>query len=878
MAENLNSAPRKRQRHRAAKSCEPCRSRKIKCDRGLPCRPCLRSRASLLCNYKPDTPASPKSLQGHTPTQRENEQEADVLSGTPATYRSEEVPNPLEPLSIVSEGQEPPASSLSQRISVLENLFKQSGHESCRNTSSKDLEARISRIEQRINTSASQPNAPDKSELRVKLPCPHLRPEHEKTRLFGKSHWIHSLDQFNILSQMQSKPYSVVDGVQGQANGGMLEAANARRRAKTRGVKLLHEPMPGLRESIPSKEVCDEAIDGYLRTFEPMFRILHLPTFLKEYDAFWTRAEPAETEFLMKLIMVLTIGGIFLPDRSIANDIKRTARNWVYAVQWWLMGPTERDAMSIDGIQVFCLLLLARQTNALGGTASVMTEALSKLSFTIGLHIDPRYHLSITPFESELRRRLWLTVLELTAITSLNSTLPLLLVPGDYHVPLPSNIADSELGTPIGTTTSGIETERAQQDQGSNNNRNKYGNIDCSVQLLLAKSLRLRTQIIRELNDSSREASYDKAIAQSRSLQAYCRELAAALQTTSTSHSLLTNQNPDKGNRNKSASTFHHKFLDTYLRRLILFLHRPFAHKARRDHRFLLSRKMCLESSLVMAAHAEAMDLSARSEDREPVVAVADDYAYSCISGGGMFKGAMSQDVIITVSLEIVTQLEEMQELAQLEGQVQSNLQEQQRQQQPQREGSAPLPQATPKPKDPLSALHHSHRAPLLRYLAHAQAQWREVIRLGRPSLKQYLFVSCMLDYIAALESQSTDSYQHKTQPPREAKAAMLETVKRVVRECTVMLRESDAYRVGSGNENGNGNGNPDDVGGGWFGGGGGGGSEVPLDELDFGGFDTMALFGFDFNALNPTFELDMPGWVDMELDMSGTGDVQNFI
>jgi hypothetical protein len=139
---------------------------------------------------------------------------------------------------------------------------------------------------------------------------------------------------------MQAKPYSVAEGSQAEANAIMLEAACARRRAKSHGAHLLQEPMPTLRDSIPPKATCDQAIDGYFRTFEPMFRILHVPSFLRDYERFWTQAEPARPEFLMKLTMVVTIGAIFFTDRSASIEIKRTARNWVYAAQWWLIGPT----------------------------------------------------------------------------------------------------------------------------------------------------------------------------------------------------------------------------------------------------------------------------------------------------------------------------------------------------------------------------------------------------------------------------------------------------------------------------------------------------------------------------------------------------------
>ncbi|KAI0973773.1 hypothetical protein F4678DRAFT_470980 [Xylaria arbuscula] len=720
MAEHLKPAAHKRHRCRPAKSCEPCRTRKIKCDRGLPCKPCMRSRASLSCTYKSDhRPGSTGSQPPNSP-RIDPILDDDVLPCTPEKSQSGEVPSLTEPLCL------------------------------------------LSRIEQHIgNSKSSEPQLSNKSELRIRLPHPHLRAEHEKTRLFGKAHWVHSLEQFNVLSQMQSKPYSVVDGAQAVANGAMLEAASARHRAKGREAKLLQEPMPGLRESIPAKGICDQAVDGYLRTFEPMFRILHVPSFMREYESFWTPPELVSNGFLMKLTMVLTIGGVFLADRSLATDIKRTARSWVYAVQWWLIGPTERDAMSIDGIQVFCLLLLARHTNALGGTASILTEALSKLAFTIGLHINPRAHASVTPFESELRRRLWLTVLELLTINALNSTLPLLLQAGDYHVPLPSDTADPHLGGPSDADA-------------QHHAHTRHEELDCSLQLTLAKSLRLRMQIVRELNDGSRESSYEKTVALSTALQAHCRELTAFFQP----------EGQDTTNTNDTVMRgFHEKFLDTYFRRLILFLHRPFAHRARHDARYLPSRKTCLDASLIMASHTEAINM----ED----AAALDDFAYCCISGSGMFKGALGQDVILAISLEVITQVEEEEE-EQGQGQGQS--------------------QSRPRRRDPLALLARSQRRPLMQFLRHVQGQWKHVIRLGRPSLKQYLFVSCLLAQIEATEAGI------------DAKTAVIETIQRMLRECTTLLRESPAYRST--------------------------GDVAWLDDVSPDSIDTMTLFGFDFSAL----------------------------
>ncbi|KAI0148645.1 hypothetical protein GGR57DRAFT_475064 [Xylariaceae sp. FL1272] len=765
--EPLDSVSGKRQRRRPTTSCEPCRSRKVKCDRGLPCRPCRRSRASLQCNYKSDqTPGSARSPYQCLSPRIDAEPDVNEPINTP------ERPHDKHPYHLLNQGhqlEDERSESLSHRIRALEET---QGHDELESTGSaskfQKLEARIKKLEQKLAGQAALSNPTDKHELKVVLPRPHLRAEHEKTRLFGKNHWIHSLEQFNILSQLQSNSYATVDGGQLQTEGAMSEAANTRRWVKGRGAELLQDPMPSLKETVPVRSVCDQAIDGYLRTYEPMFRILHVPSFLKEYEDYWADINPVRTEFLMKLTMVIAIGAVFFSDHVLSMEIKKAAHNWVYAVQWWLVGPTERDAMSIGGVQVFCLSILARQTFAIGGTASIITESLLKLSFTIGLHLDPRFLPAMTPLESELRRRLWTTVLELTTITSFNSTLPLLVSLDHSRIRLPSNIADSQLSN--------------DRNKIENWEKSNYKQLDCSLQLLLAKSLRLRMKLVRELNDMSCESSYQKVLDATETLKSHCREIALFFQPSQAGNQL-----------NSMSPSFHSKFLDSYFRRLILFLHRPFSNRATKDARFFLSRKICLECSLTIASHitVDNPDLSLPSDD---------DYLHCCMAGSGMFKGPLGLDVICAVSLELVTQLEE--------------------------EGASDIAQADSRRADPLTNLSRAGREPLINYLERSRDQWKQLIALGRPSVKQYSFISCMLSHMKSMESGG------------DQKSAMIETIKTSLRECTRLMQDSPAY---------------------------GSISEGVADWTDVSSFDIdpMTLFGFDSGVMDPDTATNMPDWYD---------------
>ena len=530
------------------------------------------------------------------------------------------------------------------------------------------------------------------------------------------------------------------------------EAVNFRVTTKSIESSKLQDVMPELLSTLPSRGTCDQALEGYLRTFEQIFRVLHIPTFRHEYEQFWTNPECAPTAFVLKLVLIVTIGGVLIADRAVSDEIRRLARGWTYAAQWWIMGPTEREAMNLNGVQVFCLLILAREVNSLGGAASIATESLLKLAFTIGLHLDPSTFHPLPILQIELRRRLWITVVEITVLTSLDSTLPLSLLVSTFKPKPPTNISDEDLDPEsqpdVRLATNGIKT-------------------DCSLQLLLLKSLPLRIQIVNQLNNVHGEHSYERALEFGNKLISHCRDIATHF---------------DKETSHHDSGQFHRKFLDTYMRRLILFVHRPFSLQSRRDPRFFLSRKICLESSLITVAYAENMNLP---------YGPSDDFSRMCIRGSGLFKGGLSSDAISAIGAEIITQVEE-------------------------ETGSRAPGSSVATTSDPLVRLSRMNREPLMRRLEHVHEQLRQIIALGRPSTKRYIFTSGVLAQIKAMEAG------------KDPKPMVLEALKDGLRECVSLFRELVR-------ENGNFIGAP---------------TPAMTDDSNSFAFEGMNWFGFDFGSL----------------------------
>lgn len=245
------------------------------------------------------------------------------------------------------------------------------------------------------------------------------------------------------------------------------------------------------------------------------------------------------------------------------------------------------------------------------------------------------------------------------------------------------------------------------------------------------------------MNGFRQRQSYETVLKLGSGLRTACRDIAAFFHSNSSSHT--------SSSRELGPTDFHRKFLDMYLHRYIVHLHRPFMVQARDGPQYYLSRKTCLESSMVIASYANSLNLP--SDD------ALDDLSRLAVFGAGSFRGPLSLDVITVLGLEIITQFEEEASTrASNSSQVIVN--------------------------DSLDEIAKANRVPLIRSLEHILDQLLQIIALGIPSLKRYNFLSAMLSQIRAMESS------------RCVRQAVYETVKESVKKCYSLLQAS--YAIGT--------------------------------------------------------------------------------
>jgi hypothetical protein len=147
-----------------------------------------------------------------------------------------------------------------------------------------------------------------------------------------------------------------------------VTVAECKRMARTiKASRIIQTSILGdIQAFIPSRLICDQLVQRYLRTFEGIFRILHIPSFMKEYEAFWINPVAAAPSILLRVLLVCAIGVVFYngPEQP---RLRADCAKWLQAAESWLSAPHAKSRFNMAGTQVQILILLAREVCAVDG-------------------------------------------------------------------------------------------------------------------------------------------------------------------------------------------------------------------------------------------------------------------------------------------------------------------------------------------------------------------------------------------------------------------------------------------------------------------------------------------------------------------------------
>ncbi|ROW10740.1 hypothetical protein VPNG_05081 [Cytospora leucostoma] len=199
---------------------------------------------------------------------------------------------------------------------------------------------------------------------------------------------------------------------------------------------------------LPSKLICDRLLDAYIAMSEGLYRVVHVPSFKAEYEAFWAQAGVSDA-FLPRLMCMLSLGARFETDtRGLSHD----RADGIHAptacalARAWLDGLRGKQLVAIDTLQCEVLHLHAsRMMSPRNQESWTQLGFIVRMAMTMGLHRDPDEFPQIRPFYAELRRRLWYTVIDMDLHVALACNLPCAVREGEYSCRPPSNLDDNDI-------------------------------------------------------------------------------------------------------------------------------------------------------------------------------------------------------------------------------------------------------------------------------------------------------------------------------------------------------------------------------------------------------------------------------------------------
>ncbi|KAL4747316.1 hypothetical protein BDW72DRAFT_206607 [Aspergillus terricola var. indicus] len=512
-----------KQRRRPKVSCILCRTRKIKCNRERPCSNCLRSRTGT-CVYE-------------------------ILDHSSFSFGQQLAP------SSESSNSATGASGTSSHVSSL-------AAESSPDNETSRLKLRIQYLESQLANTT--PFARDVQ--------PDCDIEATSSHLSGTFHIHYKRDPEHAEPIARVSIAYLVRDLFKSLEPCIKESSEAwidieRCKALARRIKAQRAPSwPPLASELPSRDVCDTLVDHYLQKTESFYRILHIPSFCREYEKSWETETERNPAFMVQLKLVLAIGAVTYDDQF---SLRTLAVQWIYEAQIWMSGPKYKARLSIEAMQTNLLLLIAQEQLRVGGEiAWVSAGALLRKAIYMGLHRDPSHLPQRSIFAAEMHRRLWNTIVEVNLQFSLAYGGAPLISLDDFDTAPPKNFDDEQL-----ETRDPIPKPQAERTQ-------------VTVAIALRKTLPQRLAVVKLLNDLRSLGTYKQTLQLDAELRAAYRELCQSLRTCSDSapHS-LTLQNGTE-------------MIDFLMQRYFSALHAPYFGPSLHETAYSFSRKAVVDASL----------------------------------------------------------------------------------------------------------------------------------------------------------------------------------------------------------------------------------------------------------------------------------------
>ncbi|KAK3953822.1 hypothetical protein QBC32DRAFT_386472 [Pseudoneurospora amorphoporcata] len=417
-------AEQQRKRNRIRFSCTTCREKKLKCNRQSPCDQCIKRNVASTCNFIPYAQNEPRpspSASGATPGSG---------SGSSRNRRG-----PLQDMTA--------AARLRHLEHMVQVLKAQVRREESGGTDVPASSRGISPAPPSPSVgSMSQETEPD-AESTAKGTAGAMA---DPTRYVEVIHWEAVLDEITTLTRnLKASDESSEDeeeepsNVSGRQPVSVLFAGG-----------FAPVPLADMFRRLPPKPVCDRLLNIFFEVKDPSWSIYHLPTLWKYYNALWQEGAEYSYVDLAFFFLLFANSAVFCSHTGEAvpgnlgspmqaySMFKTIGAHALALSDYSTPGKCKLEAMCM----YFCAEFIGQPDAPL--STSIIFSNMVRLSMHMGLHRDPKHYPNMSPFEGEMRRRLWLLFVEVDQIVSFQFGLPSNIHSRFYDTEMPRNLRDED--------------------------------------------------------------------------------------------------------------------------------------------------------------------------------------------------------------------------------------------------------------------------------------------------------------------------------------------------------------------------------------------------------------------------------------------------
>ena len=425
-----------RKRNRVPLSCGPCRHRKLKCNRQSPCDNCTKRGDSTSCAYAAPAPRKKgsQSTAGPNATPDDMQNRIDRLEGLVLSLMTNgsSTAGPTAAAQMLSAGAE---SSMGSG-SLGPNL---------------DDELDDSQVMDDDNDNDNEENESETDGLNKSFGILKVDQENQKSFYIGEAHWAALLNEIGEVKNYFSSHKKEYEAQ-------MEKVAQTRRDmgvdAGSGPALLFGATVPPSRNEIlaqiPSRYMSDILIGRYFNTFDPATHILHGPSFQRQYNAHWQDSSKSSIVwigmlFTMMRLATLSYGREGDEPPEFRGKCQDMAVNFRTQMAHCLITADYTKPHNFI-IETLIFHLHAEYTSNRDAEASVwvLVGMITRLAMRMGYHRDAKLFPNLTPFQGEMRRRIWTFVRTADLLFSFQVALPSMIRIGDSDTELPNNLFDDE--------------------------------------------------------------------------------------------------------------------------------------------------------------------------------------------------------------------------------------------------------------------------------------------------------------------------------------------------------------------------------------------------------------------------------------------------